>query len=183
MEKKITKISLGAKMGLISMCLAQSTNQVEQQYADDTNLNPAYHLTPEVIQELLDNDLIEDKIIDNVATAVITKKGIWFAHLGCTDALPAFDSLVKSLTPTATHYLINACIGELAKRHQTTTNEKIAIQIEGILNTVEENLLGIQVSRLGYVPEEFQFKPISQMAKDYEKVLQYNKKKVIKKTT
>ena len=181
MEKKTTKITLGAKMGLISMCLAQSTNQVEQQYADDTNLNPAYHLTPEVMQELLDNELAIEEIVEGVASFVITKKGIWFAHYGLSDAPSSFESFVKPLTPTATHALFIVCQGELAKRHQTTSSETVALQIENIFDSMEESLLGIKVSKLTELPKNFQFKSIKKMSVDYDKMLAYNRNKVSKK--
>ena len=151
------RITLESKMALIAIVLYNSTEEQQEQYVDDTNLVPSYHLTPETTQELLENGLIDTNHYP-------TKKGIWFANLGTSDSPPAFTDFVRGLSINALHSLVLHSFGSLVKRHQTTLVLETKLKIERILKQVYQFAYGDN-------------KSLEQVLKDYEPVEKYNKNK------
>lgn len=167
---KITRISLAAKSALDVLVLCHSKRDDDVDYKMTVSLNPAYHLTPEIEEELQVNDLV-DKF------NVPTKFGIWFAYnCGTSDAAPAFQPFVRKLTTKARHTLALFCIGELAKEHIATKNSDKKITIEGLLNNLELFFTGTTIKRI-LSGEQVKEKSIEDIVESYDNVIQYNDNK------
>lgn len=166
------KITLASKFALTALVLSKSKNQEEVDYVSTTTLLPAYHMTPETIEELKINNLIDE---NNVPTPA----GVWFTYNhGVSDAPPSFQKFVKALNLKAQQALLLFTIGELAVRHQTSKSIEVKKTIEGIMDVFERFFTGSNVQTIiskGVIPKAV--KSISAIAKDYAKIKDYNKSK------
>ena len=159
-------ISLQAKSALTILTLYHSPVEEHQEYVKDITLLPPYHLTPEICEELFKNGLINQQNIP-------TSAGIWFTYnCGLSDAPPAFDRLVRSLSTKARHTLALFCIGELAQEHTTTKNPVKKNEIERFLSIIERFLTGTTLKKVGQIE-----KSMSNIAQDYLKIIQFNVKR------
>lgn len=167
---KITRITLASKSVLDILVLYHSDKPDDADYKMTVSLNPAYHLTPDIEEELQSNNLVDE-------FNVPTKFGIWFVYnCGTSDAAPAFQPFVRKLTTKARHTLALFCIGELAKEHIATKNIEKKTIIEGLLNNLELFFTGTTIKRIlsGTVPKE---KSIEEIADSYDRVIEYNNNK------
>lgn len=169
---KLIRISLAAKSALDILVLYHSKNPLDQEYVKDISLMPNYHLTPEVVKELVSNGLIDNKNMP-------TKTGIWFAYNhGVTDAAPAFQQFVRKLSTKARSTLAIFCIGELAKEHQATKNPTKRTEVETYLNNLEMFFTGTTIRKLialNQLPKRE--KGLDEITDSYDTIIEYNQRK------